>query len=206
MPGWAKAVVLVLILGGAGFGILQSSSSGGEKSQMGPSRSGSNVAAIAIAMGAGGWTVEQAADEAGEALGRQLRLYKPTLTMRDYVLEFSGRIESRALGWAFRVADTRNYYVMKLEAIRGGMGEIKLIRYAVVAGEEQTHTTVNLPFPARLDSAYRVRVEVKGPKFTTSVQGRPVDFWTDSQLLSGGVGFLNDREERGRIDSVQISF
>ena len=84
--------------------------------------------------------------------------------------------------------------------------QVKLIRYAVVAGEEQTHTTVNLPFPARLDSAYRVRVEVKGPKFTTSVQGRPVDFWTDTQLLSGGVGFLNDREERGRIESVQISF
>jgi hypothetical protein len=32
-----------------------------------------------------------------------------------------------------------------------------------------------------------------------------VDTWNDDELKSGGVGFLNEREERGRVKSVSVS-
>ena len=44
-----------------------------------------------------------------------------------------------------------------------------------------------------------------GSKFTTYVQGQQVDIWNDDQLKVGGAGFLNEREERGRIKSVSVS-
>jgi hypothetical protein len=33
-----------------------------------------------------------------------------------------------------------------------------------------------------------------------------VDVWTDDQLKAGGVGFLNEREERGKVKSVSIRY
>jgi len=49
-------------------------------------------------------------------------------------------------------------------------------------------------------------VDVRGSKFSTFVQGQPVDAWTDEQMKSGGVGFLNERVERARIKSAAISY
>jgi len=33
-----------------------------------------------------------------------------------------------------------------------------------------------------------------------------VDSWTDDQLKIGGAGFLNEREERGKVKSVSIRY
>jgi hypothetical protein len=33
-----------------------------------------------------------------------------------------------------------------------------------------------------------------------------VEDWEDDRLKSGGLGFLNEREERGQVQSIQISF
>ena len=63
-----------------------------------------------------------------------------------------------------------------------------------------------VPVAARLDTMFSIRVDARGPKFGTFVQGQPVDIWTDDRLKSGGVGFLNERSERARIKSVSISY
>ena len=49
-------------------------------------------------------------------------------------------------------------------------------------------------------------VDVRGPQFTTYIQGQQVDTWTDDQLKVGGVGFLNERDERGKVKSVSIRY
>ena len=36
------------------------------------------------------------------------------------MIQFVGQIETKALGWIFRAFDTKNYYAMKIEAIRPG--------------------------------------------------------------------------------------
>ena len=199
VPGWAKAAVIVLALAG-GVTYLATTSSQPSAKASAPALP---AAPTPVAMGAGGWTTEWASDDTGLAPSRRLSLYKPSMTMTDYRMDFAGRIETKPLGWVFRVSDMKNYYVMKLDSMGGA---VRLIRFAVIDGKDQAQTIVDLPSRISADALLKVRIEARGPKFTTYVQGQAVDFWTDSQLKTGGLGFSNERSERAKIESVQVSF
>jgi len=154
-------------------------------------------------MGAAGWVSEWASDPRGSALGRQISLYRPSVGLSNYSLEFTGRIERRSLGWVFRAADTRNYYVAKVQESPSG-GRLMLTRFAVVGGLEGAHTRVTFPVLASV-GAFKIRLEARRSRFTIYVQNQIADHWQEGQLTTGGVGFLNEREERGRVESVRIS-
>jgi hypothetical protein len=158
----------------------------------------------AVEMGEAGWLTEWVTDPTGSSHGRQISLYRPSLPMSDYRLEFSGRIEHKSLGWAFRKTDSRNYYVGKLQASRPG-GPVNLVRYAVVRGVEDPHIQIPLPNVSSA-GALKVRLDAKRSRFTVYVQNQVVADWEDHRLQKGGVGFLSEREERGQVGSVQISF
>jgi hypothetical protein len=157
-----------------------------------------------VEMGEAGWLTEWVTDPTGSSHGRQISLYRPSLPMSDYRLEFSGRIEQKSLGWAFRKADSRNYYVAKLQATRPG-GPVNLVRYGVIRGVEDPH--IQIPVP-NVSSAgmLKVRLDANRSRFTIYVQNQVVADWEDHRLQKGGVGFLSEREERGQVQSVQISF
>jgi hypothetical protein len=155
-------------------------------------------------VGEQGWSTEWASDTGGSKRGRQLTLYRPSTGMTDYQFRFVGQIESKALGWVFRAADTKNYYAMKIENLRPGAMAISHL--AVVEGRESSYSQKPLSIDARPGAAYRVNVDVSGPRFTITVNGEPVDFWTDNRLKAGAVGFMNERDERGASSSVQFSF
>jgi hypothetical protein len=57
----------------------------------------------------------------------------------------------------------------------------------------------------RSDTLYRVRVEVNGSDFTTSVLGQVVDTFSDGSHAQGGIGFYGGHGETGRIRWVQLS-
>jgi hypothetical protein len=160
--------------------------------------------AATINMGEAGWITEWVSDAIGSAHGRQLSLYRPSLPISDYRLVFSGRIERKSLGWVFRAADARNYYIGKLQASRPG-GPLTLIRYGVVRGVEDPHIEIALPQVSGA-GALKVRLDAKRSRFTIYVQNQVVADWEDARLKTGGVGFLSEREERGHVESVQISF
>ena len=158
----------------------------------------------AVEMGEAGWLTEWVTDPTGSSHGRQISLYRPSLPMSDYRLEFSGRIEHKSLGWAFRKTDSRNYYVGKLQASRPG-GPVNLIHYGVVRGVEDPHIQIPLPTVSSA-GALKVRLDAKRARFTIYVQNQVVADWEDHRLQKGGVGFLSEREERAQVGSVQISF
>ena len=158
----------------------------------------------AVAVGEQGWSTEWASDAAGSRRGRQLTIYRPSAGMRDYQFQFVGQIESKALGWIFRQADTKNYYGMKIENLRPGTMAIS--HFAVVEGRQSSESQKVVGIDARPGTAYRVSLDVNGPRFTLNIGGEPVDFWTDNRLKSGAVGFMNERDERGATSSVQFSF
>ena len=160
--------------------------------------------AAAIEMGGAGWVAEWVTDPIGSAHGRQLSLYRPTLPMSDYRLVFSGLIEHKSLGWVFRTTDTRNYYVCKLQASRPGV-PLTLTRYGVIRGVEDRHIQIPLPQVSGA-GVLKVRLDAKRSRFTIYVQNQVVADWEDDRLKTGGVGFLSEREERGRVESVRISF
>jgi hypothetical protein len=157
-------------------------------------------------MGGAGWITEWASDSAGSARGRQISLYRPSVSMSDYRLEFLGRIERRSLGWVFRAADSSNYYAAKLEAAQPGARALTITRFAVIHGFEGVHIQRTLRLDPGAGEMLKVRLEARGPRFTVHVQNQVVEDWEDDRLKTGGLGFLNEREERGQVQSVQIAF
>ena len=159
------------------------------------------VAGPSIMMGEGGWVTGWAGDSTGLHRGRQITMYRPSLKLSDYRIEFQGRIVSNGLGWVFRSTDAANYYAMKVTQTSSGY---KLQKYAVIASREHDGGQVTLQSPP--GGLFSIRVDVRGPRFSTYIQGQPVDIWTDNQLKTGGVGFLNDRGDRADIKGVSMSY
>ena len=160
-----------------------------------------------IILGEGGWVVGWGGDSADARSGREITIYRPSLKLSNYRVEFQGDIETNSMGWVFRASDPDNYYAMKLTTVSTGVSpKVALFKYIVVKGRQTQVGRVPIDIDVRNDTVFKVRVDVRGPKFSTYVQGQPVDVWTDDQLKAGGVGFLNERGERGRIKSVSIRY
>lgn len=158
----------------------------------------------AVAVGEQGWSNEPVSDVVGSRHGRVMQLYRPSVGMSDYRFQFSGQIESKALGWVFREVDTNNYYAMKIETL--APGKMAITHFAVVEGRESGYSQRPAALDSRPGAVYKVDLDVSGPRFTVYVGGEPMDFWTDNRLKAGAVGFMNERDERGAASAVRFSF
>lgn len=203
MPGWLKATAALVVIGVAvgawALPALNRGSSRGSVQAAGP--------AAPSVMGADSWETDSSGDTAGIARHRVVSLYKPARTKRNYIFEFTGQIEQRAMGWVFRMKDPRNYYCLKLEQTgEGAKATFQLVKFAVVDGEEQPHRLVSLRDPLTAGQPVQVRLDVRGQNFATQVNGRPVDVWIDNQISEGTVGFSNESGERAVIRTVKVSY
>ena len=201
----AAVVAAAVVIIGGGYFIFSPSQSSEPAYVPGPTAitEGSSPGMV---IGGGGWTTSWGAD-APVNKGKQISLFRPSMSMTDYRFEFRGQIEKKAVGWIFRAANPKNYHVAKIEIIKTGLNPIvALIKYSVIKGVEGTHTQVMLPNDFKMDTSYRVRMDVKGNKFTTYVQDKLVDYWSDDQIKSGGAGFYTAQGERAQIRSSQIAY
>lgn len=145
-------------------------------------------------------------DQTGFVRPGPLALYRPSMGMSEYDFEFLGQMDTRSLSWVYRAEDLRNYHAAKLVMLKGGpLPTIGLDRFTVINGKEGPHKLVTLPLTVQQDTVYRVRMEVRGPDFSLYVQNQMVQFWTDTRLEAGGVGFFSSRGERSRVRWMQIS-
>lgn len=144
--------------------------------------------------------------DAGVVRPGRLRLWKPSLDLTDYQFAFQGQIERKAMGWAFRAKDVRNYYATKItvSAPHGGV-RADIERYVVLNGREGERVRLPIPLHIQTDTIYSVRVKVKGDRYSTYVNGQVVDVWRDSRLRSGGVGFFADKGETAALRWVSLS-
>jgi hypothetical protein len=83
---------------------------------------------------------------------------------------------------------------------------LALFKYLVINGRQTQVGRVPIDMTLGTDTVFNIRTDVRGPQFTTLIQGRQVDVWTDDQLKTGGVGFLNERDERAKVKSVAIRY
>jgi hypothetical protein len=204
--GFRIAIVAAafVVLAGGGYFMFSGSKSAVAGSGTGESISGTSSPGMVI--GGGGWTTTWGAD-APNNKGKQIAIYRPSMTMPDYRFEFRGEIERKAMGWIFRAQNPKTYYVMKLEVIKPGVKPlVALVKYAVIDGKETTRTQVMLPFEVKTSTVYQVRLDVKGDKFTTYIQDKLVDYWTDDRIKLGGTGFYTETGERSQIKSSQVSY
>ncbi len=135
----------------------------------------------------------------------RMRIWKPSLKLSDYRMEFEGQIEKSAMSWAFRAPDLKNYYASKIVVrTRGSLSTADIVRYTVLNGMERERTRLPLPISVRPDTLYHVQMSVRGDSFVTRVNGQIVDTWSDARLKRGGVGFFSERGEQSSIHWVDV--
>src|ERR1043166_1444587 len=154
----------------------------------------------------GNATASWSFDATGFVRPGALALYRPSLGLTDYQMQFLGLIDKKAMSWVVRAADFDNYYVVKLVVLKPGpLPTIGVTRYAVVNGKAQNRADVVVPINARPDMLYRVRLDVHGDIFALAVQGQMVDSWSEPRLRHGGVGFFSARGEESRVRWIQVT-
>ena len=153
-----------------------------------------------------GGTTEWAFDATGFVRPGPLALYRPSIDLTDYQLQFLGVIDKKALSWVVRAADFDDYYVVKLVVLKPGpVPTIGITRYAVIHGVAQDRADTMAFINAREDMLYRVRMDIHGDIFALTVQGQMVDSWSEPRLKTGGVGFFTARGEASRLRWVQVT-
>ena len=153
-----------------------------------------------------GGTTEWAFDATGFVRPGPLALYRPSVDLTDYQLQFLGMIDKKALSWVVRAADFDDYYVVKLVVLKPGpVPTIGVTRYAVIHGVAQDRSDTTAFINAREDMLYRVHMEIHGDVFALTVQGQLVDSWSEPRLRKGGVGFFTARGESSRLRWVQVT-
>ena len=152
------------------------------------------------------WAKSWTQDAAGFVYAGQLALYRPSLSLSNYRMEFLGQIDGGSIGWVYRAADLQNYYATKLMVIKPGPPpQLALVRYEVVAGQETERVQVPVRMLIHNGRPYRIQQDVVGAGFTTSIEGEVIDFWSDDRLRAGGVGFLGDTGNRPHIYWMKLS-
>jgi hypothetical protein len=153
-----------------------------------------------------GGTTEWAFDATGFVRPGPLAIYRPSVDLTDYQLQFLGMIDKKALSWVVRAADFDDYYVVKLVVLKPGpVPTIGVTRYAVIHGVAQDRSDTTAFINAREDMLYRVHMEIHGDTFALTVQGQLVDSWSEPRLRKGGVGFFTARGESSRLRWVQVT-
>ena len=160
---------------------------------------------VASMMGEGGWVRERVTSD-GFKLGRQLVLYRPSLGAADCRIEFTWRVDEKGLGWVFRAKDINNYYAVRIKVVRPGPAPTLAVEhFTVYQGTQSAYSDKVLAF-SRSIPALSIRMEVAGPSFTLYLQGSAAEYWTDTRLTTGGVGFYEERNQPAEVQSLRISF
>jgi hypothetical protein len=158
-------------------------------------------------MGVGEWSGTSPATQTavGALRADSIKLWKPTLRLADYQMEFQASIEKKAVGWAFRATDVQNYYGAKIMVGTKDGSRAELERFIKLSGNELERVRLPIPVQIRPDTLYRVRMRVKGDQFVTSIDGQIVDTWRDRRLRRGGIGFLAEKGELANVRWVSLS-
>jgi hypothetical protein len=152
------------------------------------------------------WAKTWSYNGTGQVHPGKLALLESTRHLMNYRFAFEGEIEKHALGWVYRAADTRNYYASKLVLIgRGNNPSLALEHWTVIDGQPGTHMQLPPPILPGTATMHRVVTEVRDSGFTTYLDNRIVDTWSDTRLATGGVGFFNDRGDAAGPSHVQVT-
>ena len=142
----------------------------------------------------------------GVRQGRQLVLYRPSLNAADGRLEFTWRVDEKGVGWVFRAKDVNNYYAARIKVVRPGpAATLAVEHFTVYQGAESAHSEKVLAF-SRSVPVLSIRMEVAGPSFTLYLQGSAAEYWSDTRLTTGGVGFYEERNRPAEVQSLRMSF
>jgi hypothetical protein len=136
----------------------------------------------------------------------EMALFQPSLVYSDYRMEFYGQIEDKSLGWVVRARDKNNYYAMKFTVIEPGLRPIiAMVHYNVVNGKPGKKVRTPLSVMVHNQRPMHVAVDVRGNRFTASIDGERIESWTGEAAAQGGVGFFSEHGEKARLYWMKLS-
>ncbi|MGA8578108.1 MAG: hypothetical protein WB579_05475, partial [Bryobacteraceae bacterium] len=130
-----------------------------------------------------------------------LALFAPSLAMVDYDVEFLARIDQKSLSWVFRAADEQNYHLATIANSPQGR---TFTRSSVIEGAPGLSVTTPVRQAGSLKAAVTILTRVRGNDFTVSIDGEPIERWSDNRLAIGGVGFLGAPDNRARLYWIRL--
>lgn len=136
----------------------------------------------------------------------KLMLWRPSLGLRNYNLEFTIQMSRGGVSWVVRAANLRSYYATKINVWQSGpLPRVSITHFAVFNGKRGPVTTLPVPLNVRNQTMYKVQMSVNGNNFWTAVDGQILDSWSDDRLQSGGVGFFSENGDTALLRSVRVA-
>jgi hypothetical protein len=155
--------------------------------------------------GAAGWSKTWKADPETGAEPGSFALLSTTELFADYEFGFSGAIEKKSMGFAVRAADLKNYYAVKIAYRKSGKSPgLYILRYPVIAGKSEKATEVPLRVEMNPEAEMQVKLDVSGDTYTLSVGGQVADSWNEARLTHGAIGFFAAKDERFRVQNINV--
>jgi hypothetical protein len=152
-------------------------------------------------------SVQWTYDATGFVRPRGLAIYRPSLNLADYSVEFLAKIDNSAISWVVRAQDLNNYMVVKMVQRGGGpLPRYTIMHYPVVNGREGARIEHPLPLNLYKDTLFHIRMDIRGSNYAVLVQDSVVDSWSDERFPVGGVGFFTGAGEEARIRWVQVTY
>jgi len=137
--------------------------------------------------------------------GRLLSLYEPSRGEADYSTEFAWLPDAKGAGLVLRVRDENNYYATRLTLQQPAPNlELAEERFSVLGGVEGTHSRKVISL-GNQKAPVQIQMDAIGSAFTLSVQGHPVDYWNDTQLNSGALGFFDETGDRPEVQGLHVT-
>ena len=162
---------------------------------------------IQTTMRSGGWARERVTSiDAGFNRSRELVVYRPSLKAIDCRFEFNWKVNTPGIGWVFRAKDTANYYAMKIKVLKPGPSPtVSLEHFTVYRGTESVHSEKVLVL-SRNDPVLHIRTDIQGPSFTVYLGATAAEYWNDTKLTGGGLGFFEEWRQGSEVEWVRMSF
>jgi hypothetical protein len=136
---------------------------------------------------------------------RLLSLYEPSRGESDYSLEFAWLPDAKGAGFVLRALDENNYYATRL-TLQQPAPNLQLAEehFSMRGGVEGTHSRKVISL-ANHTGPVQIQMDAIGSAFTLSIEGHPVDYWNDTQLNSGALGFFDETGERPDVQSLHVT-
>ena len=156
--------------------------------------------------GEGNWARSWAYDNSGVVRPGRMAIYQPSIPMVDYVFDITAAVERRSISWMVRASNLRNYVAARLNVSGSGPNQrLSFERWTVNDGRVTRRQTVPIQSNLGTATTIKIRMEVTGNTFATTLQDQTIDVFTDSTHPSGGIGLFSGDADQPRIYRIELT-
>jgi hypothetical protein len=124
---------------------------------------------------------------------------------KDFTLIADVTVVRGAVGILFRADDSKNFYMWQLNSAMGK--DLRLRPHVCKAGQWSFLPAVSLRDivpDAERHARHRIKIEVRGDRIRTFVDGKLADERKDATFAGGTVGFRSEGPEQGVVEFVEV--